>query len=143
MTSSVIRDGIYGLLGMTLMGAFGLSEPAIAAAALPILCTVSGEQLIKPRMASVEICKQFLTGAEKALGIPVTQMDAQALSRSSRWIKIDVRFQKPGIASAIVTHRTGGKTKSHPEISIAVSDRPLDIKIIKLLVNEVNKLIEK
>lgn len=137
------RDEIYGLLGMTLMGAFGLSEPAIAVAALPILCTVSGEHLIKPNMASVEICNQFLTGAEKALGIPVTHMDAQALSRSSRWIKIDVRFQKPGIASAIVKHRTGGKTKSHPEISIAVSDRPLDIKIIRLLVNEVNKLIQK
>jgi hypothetical protein len=128
------------LLAMALIGA---SVSAGAAKPVQFLCTVSGVKMLKPRMSPDDICKQFKLGVETALKTPMQPVAALPATRtaSSRWIKIDVIFKQPGIASALVTQQSRGKTKIYPEMAVMVSDRLMDSGTVDRLVAEVGRSV--
>ena len=118
---------VIGAIGLT--GALAALAVPGAAATPRFSCTVTGEKMLSPAMTSNAVCARFRAAA------------AAAISRmaESDWMRVDVRFAKPGVASAKLTEARNGRTVAHPEISIAVSDRPLDATTVEMLAAELAK----
>jgi hypothetical protein len=133
-------QGKVSVLAVALIGA---SVPTEAAKPLPFLCAVSGSKMLKPRLSPDDICARFKRGIEAALKTPMQPVAAlpATVTASTRWIKVDVTFKKPGVASALVTQQSRGKTKTYPEMAIMVSDRVMDSGTVDRLVSEVGRAV--
>lgn len=70
----------------------------------------------------------------KAAGRPLKAV--QGAPAGADWVKLDVRFAKPGIVAATLAHSRGGQIVTHPEIAVATSDRPLDTLSLDQLARE-------
>lgn len=87
------------------------------------LCTVDGAKLLSPAMSSEDVCAVFKTKIDDALTRKTIVVNSVSEAVPADWIKIDVRFSKPGIASAMVVQSAGGKETAHPEIAVDVMDK--------------------
>lgn len=118
-------------------------NPSNASPVIRFDCHVEGVALLSPPMSAEAVCARFKSGLEAATGTKtVTGTGTPGRERDVQgWIRVSVRFAKPGIASAELAHADGGKIKTHPKISVAVSDRPIGPDVIELLVKEVARAL--
>jgi hypothetical protein len=132
---------LAGLIAMALLGA---SAPVEAAPPVQFLCTVNGAGMLKPKIASEEICARFKLGIEAVINIPMQRVALlpKVSARSLRLIKIDVIIRNPAIVAATATQHYHAKTRAYSETSISVSDRPLDMANIDQLAREVARMIK-
>lgn len=90
----------------------------------PFACTAAGTRLLVPAITPEAACARLKAGLGKA-GV-----------RGS--IRVQLRFEKPGIATARVTRTgRGGKAVQLPDISVATSDRAMGPSTIDLLAREI------
>ena len=106
---------------------------------LDYACTVKGEKLTQPVMSADVVCARFMGPLSKAARRPLRVV--HGAPAGADWIKIDVRFAKPGIAAATLSRARGGRIVTHPEIAVATSDRPLDTQSIDMLAREVARIV--
>ena len=114
-------------------GAVLVSDASGRPSTLPLdyVCTVKGEKLIQPVMSADAVCARFIGPLSKAAGRPLRVV--HGAPAGADWIKLDVRFAKPGIAAATLSHARRGRIVAYPEITVATSDRPLDTQSIDML----------
>ena len=122
------------LLAASLM----LLAPAHAAP-VRFACAVEGAKLIVPSTTPETVCGIFATAVEKALGAPVRRVAVlpDSAEDKSGWVRVEVRFARPGIASARLVCADKGRVVAHPEQSIAVSDRAIGRETVERLAREV------
>jgi hypothetical protein len=118
---------------------FGISMPSgldamSTISSMPFECQVSGAKMLGKSMSSDEVCGKFSSILTKKLG---KQMQKVQKVSGSAWVTINVRFAKPGIASATLTYSKNGKVKYHPEVSVATSDRAIDGNTVDMLARAV------
>lgn len=89
-------------------------------------CTATGTKLLAPATPPEAVCAR-LKGALTEAGTRFYRASLQ----------VELRFQKPGIATARVTRTAAGRTTMLPEISIATSDRAMGPSTIDLLAREI------
>lgn len=89
-------------------------------------CMAQGTKLIVPATGAEAACARVRSGLERAGAL-----------RGRDEIRVALRFEKPGIASAAVTRVRGGRAVQLPEISVAVSDRAIGPSTIDLLTREI------
>jgi hypothetical protein len=122
-----IRTLIWGLGALggglaALLGAKSIStaEPHHAAASGPVAtattarlpaCTASGAKHLRPPISDAQACTRFMV----VLG---------ARLRAGAVQSVTLRFLPQGVASAGITHGTGGQVRQDT-FELAVSDRPL------------------
>lgn len=102
------------------------------------MCNVNGAKLLSAPMSQSEVCTRVRRGVDKALATrsrPVTALPA------SDWVKVDIRFAKPGIAAATISRKKQGAAKTYPVIEVAVMDRPLDGWAVDRLISEVTRIL--
>lgn len=87
------------------------------------LCSVQGAKLLNAAMNDEGICAVFKTKIDSALTRQTVMVNSVSEAVPADWIKIEVRFSKPGTASAMVVQRTSGKETAHPEIAVDVMDK--------------------
>jgi hypothetical protein len=106
-------------------------------------CRVSGEKLLSPQMSAKAVCDRLHKGVNRALGAPaVSTIKLSDHDRAhANWIELDVRFSRPGTATARVARRSGAQVTRYPEFAVDVSDRPLDAATIEILSREIEKRI--
>jgi hypothetical protein len=133
----------FWLLGIVAVSTLVPDQSALAATPASLQCAAKGVELLKPRLTYDDVCNRFSTGISKALKIPVVRgvVPSSARAVPPHWIKVDLVFKKPGVAAAMVTQHVGGKTKTYPELSIAVFDRPMDVMTVDMLVREVGRIL--
>jgi hypothetical protein len=107
-------------------------------------CRVSGEKLLSPQMSAKTVCDRLHQSVNRALRTPA--VSTNKLSDHDRahanWIELDVRFSRPGTATARLARRSGVQVTRYPEFAIDVSDRPLDAATIETLSREIEKRIK-
>ena len=89
------------------------------------LCAVHGTKLLEPVMTDQAVCEAFKTKIDAAMTRKTVAVNSVSEAVPADWIKIEVRFSKPGTASAMVVQRTGGKETAHPEIAVDVMDKAM------------------
>ncbi|MDG2535386.1 hypothetical protein P6144_17125 [Sphingomonas sp. HITSZ_GF] len=100
--------------------ALALAQPA------GFTCSAQGAKLLVPATAPEVACARLKAGLGKA-GIRFDRGE----------IRVALRFEKPGIATASVTRTSGGKAVRLPDISVATSDRAMGPSTIDLLAREI------
>lgn len=116
-------------------------EPAEAAyASIPFSCVVAGEKLLKPTMSANAICSKFAEGLSKGLAAKLLPTQSVA---GKTWITLNVRFSKPGVATANLIYSKNGNVGRYPDISVATSDRAMDVKTVEILVRAVTDHAKK
>ena len=105
------------------------------------LCSVEGAKLLNPAMNHEGICAVFKTEIDNALTRQTVTVNSVSEAVPADWIKIDVRFSKPGTASAMVVQRTDGKETVHPEIAVDVMDKAIGPNDVDTLASAVAKVL--
>ena len=106
-----------------------------------LLCSVDGVKLLNPVMNDEGVCAVFKTKIDSALTRPTVTVNSVSEAAPADWIKIDVRFSKPGTASAMVVQRTSGKETAHPEIAVDVMDKAIEPSDVDTLASAVAKFL--
>jgi hypothetical protein len=131
-----------GILGMVAMAALAASTGA-ARQQNWFACSVSGEKLLAPPMSAKAVCETLHQAVNHAIGTPAVAKPK--LSDRDRahadWVELDIRFSRPGTATARLTQRKGARVTHYPEFAIDVSDRPLDATTVALLSREIEQRI--
>ena len=112
----------------------------VAQTELGFLCLVEGTKLLNPAMNDEGVCAAFKTKIDSALARQTVTVNSVSEGEPADWIKIEVRFSKPGTASAMAVQRTGGKQTVHPEIAVDVMDKamgPIDVDTLAAAVAKV------
>jgi hypothetical protein len=104
-----------------------------------LFCAVEGEALLTPNVDARQVCDRVQIGLTRAVGRPfrLAPRSAGQEPTSAEAVRARLSFSRPGIAAIKVEHQRGGSVSAYPEVSIAVSDQPLTIEIVDLLVAEV------
>ena len=119
--------------------ASGCSMPINAASdSIQFICTVKGAEKLAPDTINASVCGTVKQHVDKALP-KVTK--AVETASGEDWIKVDVRFAKPATILAVVTRKSGGTEKVHPEIAVDVMDKSLSQSEVEMLAREVAKQI--
>jgi hypothetical protein len=105
------------------------------------LCSVKGAELLSPAMTDASVCSMFKNRIDQALANPARTLKTVSAASSADWIKLAIRFSKPGTASAALVRKNGGRETVHPEIAVDVMDKPLGQRDVKKLADEVAKLV--
>jgi len=95
-------------------------------------CTAQGAKLLSPAISGEAACARLAAGLARA-----------GWRRGRDEIRVALRFEKPGIASAAVTRVRGGRAVRLPDISVAVSDRQIEPSTIDLLAREIAARLAK
>jgi hypothetical protein len=113
--------------------------------AVPLVCSVSGAKLMSGGVSADEICIQIATGLSRAINTPIRRVSelSSASRKSGRWLTVNVRLTKPATASTLFSHRLNGRIDVHPEFSISISDRALDVTVIDQIVLEMSKKLKR
>ena len=106
-----------------------------------LLCTAKGTNMLQPVMSEQSVCAVFQTKINTALTRKTVAVNSVAHGEPAKWIKIDVRFLKPGTASARVVQRTNGKETAHPEIAVDVMDKAIGPDDVGKLASAVAKFL--
>jgi hypothetical protein len=107
------------------------------------LCSVKGAELLIPSMTNTAVCKMFKDRIDQALAHPTQAVKTVVSSSAAEWIKLNIRFSKPGTAAAVLVRRDGAREFSHPEIAVEVMDKPLGQNEVIKLAAEVAKLVSE
>ena len=105
------------------------------------LCSVQGAKLLNAAMNDEGICAVFKTKIDSALTRQTVTVNSVSEAVPADWIKIEVRFSKPGTASAILVQRTSGKETAHPEIAVDVMDKAMGPNDVDMLAAAVAKFL--
>ena len=105
------------------------------------LCSVQGAKLLNAAMNDEGICAVFKTEIDSALTRQTVMVNSVSEAVPADWIKIEVRFSKPGTASAMVVQRTSGKETAHPEIAVDVMDKAMGPSDVGTLASAVAKFL--
>lgn len=117
----------------------GCSMPIKASSnSVEFVCSVEGSGLLKPVISDAAICAAFKQKVDEALPHPSEAVDK---SSGSNWIKLDIRFSKPGIATAMISRDQGNGAKPLDPVAVSVMDKPLGQNEINMLAKEVAKQI--
>lgn len=106
-----------------------------------LLCSVDGAKLLNPAMNDEGVCAVFQTKIDAALTRKTVVVNSVSEDEPADWIKIDVRFSKPGTATAMVVQRTAGKVIAHPEIAVDVMDKTMGPNDVDRLAATVAKVM--
>ena len=134
---------------LTVLGAAALMTSASACTAheavtqndVGILCSVDGGKMLNPAISDEAVCAMFKTKIDGISKRQTVSLKSLSDAGSADWIKIDVRFSKPGTATAIVVQRTSGKETAHPEIAVDVMDKAMGPSDVDTLASAVAKYL--
>ncbi|NYT42881.1 hypothetical protein HZY97_19060 [Sphingomonas sp. R-74633] len=87
-------------------------------------CAATGTKLLVPATTPDAACTRLRAGLARAGVRP-------------DGVRVALRFEKPGIASARVIRVAGGRATELPEISVATSDKAMGPSTIDLLAREI------
>lgn len=117
----------------------GCSMPINASSdSVEFVCSVEGSGLLKPAISDASICAAFKQKIDE--GLPHASKAVDEAS-GSNWIKLDIRFSKPGIATAMISRDQGNGAEPLDPIAVSVMDKPLGQNEINMLAKEVAKQI--
>ncbi len=103
------------------MALIASSAQACGKAPVAFKCEVSGEKMLAAPLTAAHVCAQFRSELVKQ----IPDGFADTADDSGDWVKVDVAFQKNGIANAVMTGSISGKQMSWPQASMAISDSPV------------------
>ena len=106
-----------------------------------LFCSVNGAKFLEPAMTDQAVCAAFKTKIDSALTRQTVAVNSVSEALPADWIKIDVRFSKPGTASAKFEQSTGGKQTVHPEIAVDVMDKAMGPNDVDTLASAVAKVL--
>ena len=118
--------------GLTLL-CLGLAGPAIAAAPMPVRCTVIGTKFFAPTVPETELCTRFVRALGAAAHLPTSLNTAAAPDG----LIVELRFGPRGMASAKASRLRAGRTISLPVYELAISDRQFAPSDIDMLASDV------
>ena len=144
-----VSDWDYNMLKLTALGLMMLMTGASACTAhgnatqndVGLLCTARGTNMLRPAISDQAVCAMFQTKIDAALTRKIIAVNSVSLVEPADWIKIDVRFLKPGTASATVVQRISGKETAHPEIAVDVMDKFMGPNDVGTLASAVAKYL--
>jgi hypothetical protein len=119
------------------MAIFSAACAPAEAGAVELTCIVDGAQYVG---SSGEICSAFKQKIDAALEVPTRQAKTFVVNGRSDAIAIDIRVLKRGGVVAKVKQRKNGSLQNFPEIAVDVMDRPLAMRDVETLANEVARL---
>lgn len=103
-------------------------------------CSVIGKQHIGSTEA---ICLPFRQKIDATLPQALTTADTFLTGSGQDTIKVEIRILKHGSMIVQVIQRKQGKLYIHPDQAIDVMDRPIRLKDVERLADEVAKLVGK
>ena len=120
------------------LSGFILAMTLAAAPAPPLAfdCRIEGAAMLRPPMAELAICERIRQGLERGLRRRVLASKNELLDKTN-WIRAEVKFRRPGIASAYIILSRNSKILKYPEISVSVMDRPLDSMAVDMLADTI------
>lgn len=130
--------GFFGLMLLTL-------SPATAAP-VRMACTVTGAKLMVPEMSPDAACARLraAVGAAGSIAIQAIAKAPVANTDRSGWFSVDLYLTKPGVMTARIVDARSGRIVTHPDVSIAVMDRPLTVQTLDMMAREIaNRLAMK
>jgi hypothetical protein len=113
----------------------------VAQTELGLLCSVEGTKLLNPAMNDEGVCAVFKTKIDSALARQTVTVNSLSEAVPADWIEIDVRFSKPGTASAKLVQYTSGKETAYPEIAVDVMDKAMGPNDVDTLASTVAKAL--
>jgi hypothetical protein len=119
------------------------AQSGAAQAEVGFLCSVRGAELLIPSLTDAAVCKMFKDRIDQTLTHPTQAVKTVVSSSAAEWIKLDIRFSKPGTAAAVLVRKEGGREVAHPEIAVDVMDKPMGQNEVKKLAAEVAKLVSE
>jgi hypothetical protein len=105
------------------------------------LCRIDAPKLAARGMADDALCAMIQTEVDRELALTTQATPAGQMPDSPDWVSVELRQASPVTLTAVVTQKSAGVAKAHPEFSVDVSDKTIDQSDVAMLAGEIAKAV--
>lgn len=98
-------------------------------------CSVNGLKHLHPVQTAAQVCAVFKRKVDGAIARQTRAVRAMQVTGNA--VGIILRIKGPHSASAVLITRSGGKTVSHPELTIDVMDKSISLRDLDTLATQI------